>query len=76
MSIDHGASASQIVPAIIGSEADALALAHALEQRGFLAAAIRPPTVPQGTSRLRLALRASHTIADVDAVLEAIASCR
>lgn len=76
LGIDHGASASQIVPAVIGGEAEALTLAAALEARGFLAAAIRPPTVPPGTSRLRIALRAAHSDADIDALLEAIAACR
>jgi 8-amino-7-oxononanoate synthase len=74
--IDHGASASQIVPAVIGAEADAMALAAALEARGLLAAAIRPPTVPPGTSRLRLALRAGHGEQDIDALLEGIVACR
>jgi 8-amino-7-oxononanoate synthase len=76
LGLDHGASASQIVPAVIGGEAEAMALAAALEQRGVLAAAIRPPTVPPGTSRLRLALRAAHTQADIDTLIEAIAACR
>lgn len=76
LGIDHGASASQIVPAVIGAEADAMALASALEARGLLAAAIRPPTVPPGTSRLRLALRAGHGEPDIDALLDAIAVCR
>jgi 8-amino-7-oxononanoate synthase len=75
LGIDHGASATQIVPAMIGGEAEALALAAALEERGLLAAAIRPPTVPPGTSRLRLALRAAHGVHDVDALIEAIAAC-
>ena len=76
LGFDHGASASQIVPAVIGGEAEALALAAALEERGFLAAAIRPPTVPPGTSRLRLALRAGHRQDDIDALLKALAACR
>jgi 8-amino-7-oxononanoate synthase len=76
LGIDHGASASQIVPAMIGAEHDAMALASALEARGFLAAAIRPPTVPPGTSRLRLALRAGHQESDIDALIEGIAACR
>lgn len=76
LGIDHGASASQIVPAVIGVEADAMALAAALEARGLLAAAIRPPTVPPGTSRLRLALRTGHSEQDIDALLEGIAACR
>lgn len=76
LSLDHGASASQIVPAIIGPEDQAMALASKLETRGFLAAAIRPPTVPPGTSRLRIALRAAHSAADIDALLEGISACR
>ncbi|MEW9856174.1 8-amino-7-oxononanoate synthase [Novosphingobium sp. M1R2S20] len=76
LDIDHGASATQIVPAVVGAEADAMSMAAALEAKGFLAAAIRPPTVPTGTSRLRLALRAAHTEADIDGVLEGIAACR
>jgi len=70
--IGFGASASQIVPAIVGSEAAAVALSERLAARGMLAAAIRPPTVPAGTSRLRLALRAAHGEADIDALLEAL----
>lgn len=69
---DHGASSTQIVPAVIGAEAEALALSARLEAAGFLAAAIRPPTVPPGTSRLRIALRAGHAESDVDALLAAI----
>ena len=76
LGLDRGASASQIVPAVIGPEEQTLALAAALDERGFLAAAIRPPTVPPGTSRLRLALRAAHSEGDVDDLLEAIAACR
>jgi len=76
LGIDHGASASQIVPAMIGAEHDAMALAARLEAKGVLAAAIRPPTVPAGTSRLRIALRAGHEEGDIDALVEAIASCR
>ena len=76
LGLDHGASATQIVPAVIGGESEALALAAALERRGLLAAAIRPPTVPPGTSRLRLALRAAHCEADVDALIAGIAACR
>lgn len=49
-------SSTQIVPAVIGSEADAMAAAQRLENAGVLAVAIRPPTVPDGTSRLRFAL--------------------
>ncbi len=67
-----GASASQIVPVIVGGEADTLILAAELERRGFLVAAIRPPTVPQGSSRLRISLCAAHTSQDIDALIAAL----
>lgn len=72
LGLDHGASSTQIVPAVIGPEQATLALSARLEDAGFLAAAIRPPTVPPGTSRLRIALRAGHGEADVDVLLAAI----
>lgn len=69
---DVAESSTQIVPALIGEAEDALALSARLEQAGMIASAIRPPTVPKGTSRLRLALRATHGEGDVDALLAAI----
>jgi 8-amino-7-oxononanoate synthase len=51
---------SPIVPILIGTEADALAASEMLAKEGFLAAAIRPPTVPAGTARLRLTFTAQH----------------
>jgi 8-amino-7-oxononanoate synthase len=51
---------SPIVPIVIGDENAALSLSHALEQEGFLVVAIRPPTVPAGTARLRLTFTAQH----------------
>ncbi len=62
-----------IVPVIVGDEARALAVSAALEKRGFLVAAIRPPTVPAGTSRLRVTLSAAHEEAQVDALIAALA---
>jgi 8-amino-7-oxononanoate synthase len=50
---------SQIVPLIIGEDADAVAQAKEFQEKGFLVFAIRPPTVPQGTSRLRFSLSAA-----------------
>ena len=67
-----GASASQIVPVLIGAESDALLLAAELERAGFLIPAIRPPTVPVGSSRLRLSLSAAHKTADIDALIAAL----
>jgi 8-amino-7-oxononanoate synthase len=72
LGLDHGASSTQIVPAVIGAEDAAMALSAKLAQAGFLASAIRPPTVPPGTSRLRIALRAGHGEEDIDALLAAI----
>jgi 8-amino-7-oxononanoate synthase len=65
---------SPIVPVILGDEAAALAAARELADQGLLVPAIRPPTVPPGTSRLRVALSAAHTPADVDRLVAALAS--
>ncbi len=69
---DTGASTTQIVPLILGDEARVLALAAALEAEGFLAGAIRPPTVPAGTSRLRFCISAAHTAENVAALAAAV----
>lgn len=68
---DTGASTTQIVPMILGEESRALALAAALEAEGYLATAIRPPTVPAGTSRIRFTLSAAHKMEEVAALAEA-----
>ena len=64
---------SAIVPVVLGSERAALDVAAHLRTAGISAPAIRPPTVPAGTSRLRFSVRANHSAADVDALLEALA---
>jgi len=66
-------SSTAIQPLVVGANAAALALAAALEARGFWVPAIRPPTVPQGTARLRVSLSAAHGEADVQALLDALA---
>jgi len=63
-----------IVPLVLGDEAAALAAADRLLDQGLLVPAIRPPTVPAGTSRLRVALSAAHTDAQVDALATALAA--
>ena len=73
MGIDHGPSTTQIVPAMVGGEQAALTLAADLRARHVLAVAIRPPTVPPGTSRLRLALSAAHTDEDINRLIAALA---
>jgi 8-amino-7-oxononanoate synthase len=64
---------SPIVPYVCGTESRALEAADALAARGFLVTGIRPPTVPAGTSRLRVALSADHTLDQVDALAHALA---
>ncbi|MFV0444310.1 MAG: 8-amino-7-oxononanoate synthase [Planctomycetaceae bacterium] len=61
-----------IIPIVLGSEQATLAAARELEERGDLVAAIRPPTVPRGTSRLRISLSAAHPSADIDALADAL----
>jgi 8-amino-7-oxononanoate synthase len=63
---------SPIFPVVVGTPERALSLSSALRERGILAKAIRPPTVPEGTSRLRFALSAGHEEAHLDAALAAL----
>ena len=65
---------SAIVPILLGSATDALAAQVALEAKGFLATAIRPPTVPKGTARLRLAFSAAHQDQDIQGLAAAMKS--
>jgi 8-amino-7-oxononanoate synthase len=53
---------SPIVPIVVGEAQAALAAARLLEEHGFLVIAIRPPTVPRGTARLRLTFTAQYPI--------------
>ena len=66
------ASSTPIQPLIVGDVSTALALSDALLARGIFVPAIRPPTVPAGTARLRVSLSAAHTLADVDALTGAL----
>ncbi|HSO95523.1 MAG TPA: 8-amino-7-oxononanoate synthase [Acidimicrobiia bacterium] len=65
---------SPIVPVVLGDEARTVAAAGALLDRGLLVPAIRPPSVPAGTARLRVTLSATHTGAQVDRLVEALAT--
>lgn len=65
-------SQTPIQPLVVGPSEAALKLAEGLRRRGILVPAIRPPTVPVGTARLRISLSAAHTEADVDRLLAAL----
>lgn len=68
------ASRTAIQPLIVGAAVDALALSAELAAAGIWVPAVRPPTVPAGTARLRISLSAAHAPADVDALLAALRS--
>jgi 8-amino-7-oxononanoate synthase len=67
-----GPSACQIVPVIVGDAQAAVDLSRRLEGCGLLVPAIRPPSVPDGTSRLRISLTAGHTEGDIERLVEAL----
>lgn len=68
-------SATPIQPILVGDSARALQLSSLLRARGLLVTAIRPPTVPVGSARLRVTLSAAHSEAQVELLLEALAEC-
>lgn len=67
---ETGQSVSQIIPVIIGDEVETMKLAKWLDDNNVLASAIRPPTVPEGTSRIRLALSSAHTKSQIEYLLK------
>ncbi|WP_027910058.1 8-amino-7-oxononanoate synthase [Pseudomonas sp. URMO17WK12:I4] len=69
------ASDTAIQPILIGDSGRAMALSQALRERGILVSAIRPPTVPAGSARLRITLSAAHELAQVDQLLDALEQC-
>jgi 8-amino-7-oxononanoate synthase len=74
LGLDTCGSSTQIVPLVAGAPVQALAWSRALEREGILAIAVRPPTVPPGTSRLRFSLSAAHADEDLALALDVIAS--
>jgi 8-amino-7-oxononanoate synthase len=72
LGINMGRSSCQIVPLIVGEARKAIVLSHRLEEQGFLVPAIRPPSVPEGTSRLRISVTAGHTESDVTRLVEVL----
>ena len=67
---------SAIVPVPLGRAADAVSLAATLRAKNILVGAVRPPTVPAGTSRLRLSLKRTFSEADAQRLLTAMAEWR
>jgi 8-amino-7-oxononanoate synthase len=63
--LNVGSSASQIIPVIVGDSGKALALSQRLRNEGIIAVAIRPPTVPRGTARLRFSVTLAHSNEDL-----------
>ena len=69
--LDTMGSGYHIVPVLVGEARAAMEISENLFERGILAPAIRPPTVPKGASRLRLAVMATHTDKDIEQVINA-----
>jgi glycine C-acetyltransferase/8-amino-7-oxononanoate synthase len=69
-----GDSTTQVLPLVVGEADDALRVCERALEKGIFAQAIRPPTVPQGSSRLRLAVMASHTRAELEAAAATLAA--
>lgn len=67
------ASSSAIQPLVLGTDARAVAVAAALAAEGYYVRAIRPPTVPSGTARLRITLTTAHTAAHIEGLVDALA---
>jgi 8-amino-7-oxononanoate synthase len=69
-------SDTPIQPLLVGDDRAAVAMAQALEARGFWVVAIRPPTVPEGTARLRITITTAHDRLQIDALLHALDEAR
>jgi len=72
LGLETCSSETQIVPVVVGESHAALELAQELEAAGVLGVAIRPPTVPPGTARIRFSLSVAHTDGDLERALHAI----
>ncbi|MBW1795772.1 MAG: 8-amino-7-oxononanoate synthase [Deltaproteobacteria bacterium] len=70
--LNTGNSASQIIPIMVGKNSKALAISKKLREQGIIGLAIRPPTVPQGTARIRLSVTLAHTREDLEHVGQVI----
>ena len=73
LGLDLMGSEGPIIPIRVGDSTKTLRIQKALERRGFYTAAIRPPTVPKGTDRIRLSVSAKHSKAEVESFLKELA---
>lgn len=72
LGFDTGNSASPVIPVILGDSGKVMKFSRSLLEKGILAVAIRPPTVPMGSARLRISLNAAHTDGDISRLLDAL----
>jgi 8-amino-7-oxononanoate synthase len=70
--LNTGNSASQIIPIMVGENSKTLAISSRLREQGVISVAIRPPTVPQGSARIRLSVTLAHTEEDLERAAEII----
>jgi 8-amino-7-oxononanoate synthase len=72
--LDTLQSQSQIIPIVIGDNEKAVAISQKLRDQGIIAAAIRPPTVPAGSARLRISITLAHHVDDLERAAMSIIS--
>jgi 8-amino-7-oxononanoate synthase len=73
--LEVGPSQTQIIPVMVGDSAKALSLSRRLRDNGIIAVAIRPPTVPKGTARIRLSVTLAHSDTDLREVARLLTKC-
>ena len=71
-----GSTASPIIPVVLGDSDKVMAFSRSLLKKGILAVAIRPPTVPKGSARLRISLNAAHTEDDISKLIDALSQAK
>ena len=74
LDLDLMESFTAIQPVLIGDEKQAIKIVKALEDKGILVGVIRPPTVPEGSARLRITLSANHSEQHITLLLDALES--
>ena len=72
----HAIGFGHVVPIIVGDSARAVALSNALAEEGLVVPPVRPPTVPDGTARLRMTVTARHERHDIDQAIDAFRRAR